>query len=163
MIFLQESEKELTVANGDISKCRNQLESCPRDGACRVNVDKFEELIVQLEQSRNRSDGLLRETRNAVAERWRDWKLFDDSVSECLMFIKRLSYARNMAILRGSPDLQRLLASLKTMEVSVTIPKQLFRNCKIGFSTAGRSNLWRETVQVACISVSSLSLFILPN
>ena len=86
---------------------------------------------MQLEQSRNRSDGLLRETRSAVAERWRDWKLFDDSVSECLMFIKRLSYARNMAIIRGSPDLQRLLASQKTIEVNFATLPQLFRNKKL--------------------------------
>ena len=141
---LQESERELTVADGDIAKCRQQLENCPRDGGCSINVDNFEELIVQLEQSRNRSDGLLRETRTAVAERWRDWKLFDDSVGECLMFIKRLSYARNMAIIRGSPDLQRLLASLKTMEVSLVLYSNCFQLAKLS-----------ETLQVWSISLSS--------
>ena len=104
----------------DLNKLRRQLGKCPQDGSHSVNEGNYLELLVQLEQSFDRSDELLRDTRTTVAQRWRHWKLFDDSVGEALMFIKRLSNARNMAILMGSSphDLQRLLASRQTLQVS---------------------------------------------
>lgn len=83
-----------------------------------VDEASFAESIQQLDQSRQRSRDLLLLTQASVADRLQRWKLFEDSVNRVLCLIKRLKYARNMASLKGSVDLQRLLAAKQSIEVS---------------------------------------------
>ena len=117
--FSQESERELQSIDIELSKLQRHLEVCPKDGVTAV-VDEasFVESILQLDQSRQRSRDLLQLTRASVDDRLERWKLFEDSVNRVLCLIKRLKYARNMATLKGSVDLQRLLSAKQSIEVS---------------------------------------------
>jgi hypothetical protein len=117
--FSQESERELQSIDVELSKLQRHLEVCPKDGVTAV-VDEasFVESILQLDQSRQRSRDLLQLTRASVDDRLERWKLFEDSVNRVLCLIKRLKYARNMATLKGSVDLQRLLSAKQSIEVS---------------------------------------------
>lgn len=86
----------------------------------------FAEAILQLDQSRQRSRDLLQLTRAAVTERLDKWKLFEQAVNRVLCLVKRLNYARNMASIKSSVDLQRLLAAKQTVEVGVLFSFNFF-------------------------------------
>lgn len=103
----------------ETAKLQRHLEVCPKDGAtASVTKTSFVESIQQLDQSRQRSRDLLQQTRASVVERLDRWKEFQNLVNRVLCLIKRLNYARNMASLKGSVDLQRLLAAKQSIEVS---------------------------------------------
>lgn len=105
--------------DAETARLRRHLESCPRDGAvAAVDEAAFAQSILQLDQSRQRSQVLLRETRDSVADRLQRWRLFEDAANRALGLIKRLSYARNMASIKGPADLQRLLSAKQAAEVS---------------------------------------------
>lgn len=117
--ILQESERELQSIDVEAGKLQRHLEVCPKDGVtAAVDENSFVESILQLDQSRQRSRDLLQLTQASVAERLERWKLFEDSVNRVLCLIKRLKYARNMATIKGSADLQRLLSAKQSIEVS---------------------------------------------
>ena len=119
----QESERELDSIDVETAKLQRHLEVCPKDGAtAAVDETSFVESIQQLDQSRKRSRDLLLLTQASVAGRLQHWKLFEDSVNRVLCLIKRLNYARNMASLKGSVDLQRLLAAKQSIEVRNATP-----------------------------------------
>jgi len=115
----QESARELQSIDVESGKLQRHLEVCPKDGVtAAVDETSFAESILQLDQSRQRSRDLLQLTRASVVERLERWKLFEDSVNRVLCLIKRLKYARNMATIKGSVDLQRLLSAKQSIEVS---------------------------------------------
>lgn len=118
----QESERELQSIEVESAKLQRHLEVCPKDGVTAV-VDEtsFLESLLQLDRSRQRSRDLLQLTRASVADRLDRWRLFENSVNRVLSLIKRLKYARNMASLKGSVDLQRLLSAKQSIEVKIFI------------------------------------------
>ena len=117
----QESDSELDSIDLDVERLKRHLESCPRDGATAATVVEeagFQNQVDQLENSRIRARLFQQETRSAAAERLHDWKLFEQSLNRLLGIVKRISYARNMASIKGSVDLQRLLSVKQIIEVS---------------------------------------------
>ena len=106
--------------DADAAKLHRHLETWPRDGAA-VEDGPHGEAILQLERSRRRADGLLAEARASVAGRLRAWQLFDGAVRRALGLVKRLSYAKSMAALKGSVDLPHILGAKQSVEVTNSI------------------------------------------
>ena len=147
----QESERELDSIDVETAKLQRHLEVCPKDGAsAAVDETSFVESIQQLDQSRKRSRDLLLLTQASVAGRLQHWKLFEDSVNRVLCLIKRLNYARNMASLKGSVDLQRLLAAKQSIEVRNATPYN--SNGKKYKCKCCGNTTWNLFTSVCCLS-----------
>ena len=153
----QESDAELDAIDSDVERLKRHLYACPRDGTtAAVEEAAFQNQYDQLENSRERARLFLHEPRSAAAERLARWKLFEQSLNRLLGLVKRISYARNMASIKGSVDLQRLLSAKQIIEVCFSILQLLLLFLDIHLTNC-RNELIRGAKECNRLSISSFA------